>query len=87
MREDPCTDDGEGEAVGQRPVPAASRPSRRWWPLVGASRQVWWEGVRTVLGVVEAVAILTDAQALAVTARALAAVGGTVVDAGKPERP
>jgi hypothetical protein len=40
-----------------------------------------------VLGVVEAVAILTDAQALAVAARALAAVGGTVVDAGKPERP
>ncbi|MFH8371232.1 hypothetical protein [Streptomyces sp. NPDC018031] len=54
---------------------------------MGASRHVWWEGVRTVLGVVEAVAVLTDAQALAVVARALTAVSGTVADAGKPERP
>lgn len=87
MRDDPCGDDRKGEAAGGDPVPVPSWSSRRWWPFVGASRHVWWEGVRTVLGVVEAVAILTDAQALAVVARALTAVGGTVVDAGKPERP
>lgn len=87
MRDAPCVDDGKGEAAGEGLAPAPSRSSRRWWPFVGASRHVWWEGVRTVLGVVEAIAILTDAQALAVAARALTAVVGTVVDAGKLERP
>ncbi|MFE7371336.1 hypothetical protein [Streptomyces anulatus] len=54
---------------------------------MGASRREWWEGVRTVLCVVEAVAFLTDTQALAGVARALTAVGDMVVNAGKPERP
>ncbi|MFJ6811621.1 hypothetical protein ACIQRK_37490 [Streptomyces anulatus] len=54
---------------------------------MGASQREWWEGVRTVLCVIEVVAFLTDTQALAGTARALTAVGDMVVNAGKPERP
>ncbi|OWA26727.1 hypothetical protein B9W61_00045 [Streptomyces sp. CS057] len=87
MRDGRCEDGEEGTAP--EPGSGATRPSlsRRWWPLVGASRREWWEGVRTVLCVVEAVAFLTDTQALAGVARALTAVGDMVVNAGKPERP
>ncbi|WP_329528547.1 hypothetical protein [Streptomyces sp. NBC_01462] len=78
-------DRGEDESGLDSPDSAPASLSRKWW-LVGASRHVWWEGVRTVLCVVETVAILADAQVLAVTARTLTAVGDTIADAGKPER-
>lgn len=81
--------DGEEDAESEPGSGSVqSSLSRRWWqPLVGASQREWWEGVRTVLCVVEAVAFLTDTQALAGVARALTAVGDLVVNAGKPERP
>lgn len=87
MRDGRCGD--SEEAAGPEGGSGSGRPalSRRWWPLVGASQRRWWEGVRTVLCAVEAVAFLTDTQALASTARALTAVGDVVVNAGKPERP
>lgn len=78
-------DRGEGEAGADSPDSAPAPLSRKWWP-VSASPHVWWEGVRTVLCVVETVAVLTDAQVLAVTARTLTMVGDTIADAGKPER-
>ncbi len=87
MRDGRC-DDGEEDAEPEPGSGSVQPPlSRRWWPLVGASQREWWEGVRTVLCVVEAVAFLTDTQALAGVARALTAVGDMVVNAGKPERP
>lgn len=87
MRDDRCGD-GEEDAEPE-PGSGSVQPSlsRRWWPLMGASQREWWEGVRTVLCVIEVVAFLTDTQALAGTARALTAVGDMVVNAGKPERP
>lgn len=87
MRDGRCGDGEEGAEPDSGSGSVQSPLSGKRWPLVGAAQRVWWEGVRSVLGVVEAVALLTDAQALAVAARALTAVGDTVVNAGKPERP
>ncbi len=46
----------------------------------------WGTGLRVVLAVLEAIAVLTQEEALAVAARALRATGNLIVDAGQHRR-
>lgn len=63
--------------------PGASSLAGRWYPRENTS---WRTGVCVVSGVLDAVAALTQNEALAMTARALRAMVDLIVDAGQHRR-
>ncbi|UED85062.1 hypothetical protein [Streptomyces profundus] len=73
----------DGKENGERPALGPARSARRWRLWEGVS---WGTGLGVVFAALDAVAVLTQDEALAVAARALRAVGNPIVDAGQHRR-
>ncbi|MEU3255710.1 hypothetical protein [Streptomyces sp. NPDC006997] len=73
----------EGEPAPGAEPPTGRRHLRGSTPRSDAS---WGRGLRVAFGVLDAVAVLAQDEALAVVARALRAVGVLIVDAGQHRR-